>query len=312
MPVTKVPLQSEFGFKSPNFSVDAEGNVFVKSLTYTTDQGTTIDADYLVTSDDKNLVFSGFETTNPTITLNKGTTYTFGLSLLDTEGLPLNEGFYILSSVNVPYTPGVKHFDADGVQTSGGVFNRTDGIISFQVPFDAPAILYYSIGSTDLKGQFNIAEPEVLPVGAFANLIVSSSLTVTANDAIVTLSPSEDGVVNIAPNGGGSLSNMSVAATILNASKTVSLAPDTELTINPLVLGEINNTNIGQSIPAAGAFTVLTASGGSINNVTIGQTTPAAAAFTEATVETVENDQDVTNKSYVDSTASALAIALGT
>ena len=34
MAVNYIPLEAEHGFKSPGFSVDAEGNVTLKSLTY--------------------------------------------------------------------------------------------------------------------------------------------------------------------------------------------------------------------------------------------------------------------------------------
>lgn len=314
MPINRTPLEADFGFKSPGFSVDEQGNVFVRSLTYTTDQGTEIDADFLVTADANNLVFSGQNGTNPTITLNKGTTYTFGLDLRDDEtGEFLENGFYVLSAANVPYTTGVKHFNVDGTESVGDPFNRTTGILSLFIPFDAPAVLYYSLGSGTLQGQFTIAEPQSTPVGSFQNLIVTSTLTATDDNVVINLSPGgPNGTVTINPNNGGSLSNMIVNATNLNASTSVSLTPTTSLQINPGTTGEINNTNIGQTIPAAGAFTVLEASAGSINNVAIGLTTPTSAAFTGATVQTVATTNSVTNKKYVDSTASALAIALGT
>lgn len=64
-----------------------------------------------------------------------------------------------------------------------------------------------------------------------------------------------------------------------------------------IAAGSINNTVIGNSTPAAGTFTSITAnvsatlasaaiSGGTINNTVIGGTTPAAATFTNLTVNT--------------------------
>jgi hypothetical protein len=312
MPITKLPLESDFGFKSPGFTVDDEGNVFVKTLTYTTESGTEIDADYFITNDGGNLVFSGTAGINPTVTLNKGSVYTFGLNLVDEEGDPITNGFYILSASNVPYSTGVKHLDATGVETVGDPFNRTDGIIEFRVPFDAPTELYYAFGSQTLKGTFVITEPESTPVGSFQNLIVTQSLTSTADDVVITLAPGAEGTVTINPNGGGSVNNVDINAVDLTATTNVNLTPTTSLVINPATTGEIDNTNIGQTIPAAGAFTVLEATGGAINNVSVGLTTPAQASFTQADVETISEPTNVTNKKYVDSIASALAIALGT
>ena len=61
-----------------------------------------------------------------------------------------------------------------------------------------------------------------------------------------------------------------------------------------------------------GSFLSLSSTAGTLNNTVIGNVTPTTASFTSATASaTPVTGTEVTNKNYVDMTASALAIALG-
>ena len=97
-----------------------------------------------------------------------------------------------------------------------------------------------------------------------------------------------------------------------NADVVISPQGTGVLTVQPINLGTIDNIDIGQTTPQKGSFSLLETTQGTLNNTTIGATVPATAAFTSATVTTAPTDaNDVSNKNYVDSTSTVLAIALG-
>jgi hypothetical protein len=115
---------------------------------------------------------------------------------------------------------------------------------------------------------------------------------------------------------------MYVNALTLSATDTVNLSPvDKNVTISPSgtgqlvvntgVAGTINNMSIGQTTARDGSFLALNATNG-LNSTVIGNVTPESATFTTAIGQNRPvTQQELTNKAYVDSTATALAIALG-
>jgi hypothetical protein len=69
---------------------------------------------------------------------------------------------------------------------------------------------------------------------------------------------------------------------------------------------------MGLTKPGAVTTNHLTATAGTINNTTIGAVTPANATFATAQVQANPTSATtVTNKKYVDSRASAMAVAFG-
>jgi hypothetical protein len=86
------------------------------------------------------------------------------------------------------------------------------------------------------------------------------------------------------------------------------------------VVGNVNikdSTNFDVISITNGIVNVVSKTIGSLNNINIGLTTPAEAAFTEIEVDDIKINNaptelfHATRKDYVDTTAAALAIALG-
>jgi hypothetical protein len=144
--------------------------------------------------------------------------------------------------------------------------------------------------------------------GNLPNLLVTNSLTVN---------PSTTGSINNVVIGAtnpkaGTFNSLTATGTIsfspANANVTISPSGTGSVTINPATIGSINNTNIGSSSPATGAFTSLSANGivnfnsananitisptgsgvlsigsgvtGNIDNVSVGATTASTGRFT--------------------------------
>jgi len=82
--------------------------------------------------------------------------------------------------------------------------------------------------------------------------------------------------------------------------------------VHPNTSGKLDNVVIGSTTAQNGAFLDLKSTSGTLNNTVIGDVTPTAGNFTVATMTaTPVGPKQITNKKYVDTTASALAIALG-
>ena len=144
--------------------------------------------------------------------------------------------------------------------------------------------------------------------GNLPNLLVTNSLTVN---------PATTGSINNVIIGStnpkaGTFTALTATGTIsfspANANVTISPSGTGSVTINPATTGSINNTNIGSSTPATGAFTTLSANGivnfnpnnanititptgsgvltvssgatGNIDNISIGATTASTGRFT--------------------------------
>jgi len=344
MAVTYNPFESEQGFKSPGFTVDNEGNVTLKSLTYL-DPEETIVTDRLYfnqsgTGESANFtqdgVFSEGSSVlreNPPLSLVRGTTYSFNLNnfafltwnifQVDLTG---NSAIQINGIPVVTYNDGVTYKTSDtseevlsGEQAQG----KTTGVFFFEVPALAPDTLYYATGDGTVYGTITTADPTITGIGSFSSLNVIGDVTFTGQDADLVLAPQGAyGTVTINPAGQGTLSNMYVNALTLNATDTVNLSPiddnvtispsgTGQLTLNSGVQGTINNMSIGQTTARDGSFLALNAENG-LNNTVIGNVTPKDATFNQATGRNAPvTSQHLTNKKYVDNTATALAVALG-
>lgn len=344
MAVTYNPFESEYGFKSPGFTVDTEGNVTLKSITYLVEEEDIVaDRFYMnqlgtgaqaVFTQDGVLNEEGtILKENPPINLVRGTSYSFNLNNFTfltwnifqedptgTSQLTINDIPVIFYNAGVSY----KETDASETVLEGlAAQGKTQGVFFFEVPALAPSTLYYATGDGSVYGTITTADPTITGIGSFSSLNVIGDVTFTGQDAEITLAPQGAyGTVTINPVGEGTLSNMYVNALTLNASQSVNLSPvDENVTISPsgtgvLTLntgqeGTINNMSIGQTVPKDGSFLSLNAENG-LNNTVIGNVTPRDATFQQATGKNAPvTSQHLTNKQYVDNTATALAIALG-
>tara|TARA_Y100001958_G_C21239309_1_gene566570 strand:- start:1554 stop:2582 length:1029 start_codon:yes stop_codon:yes gene_type:complete len=342
MAVVKSPFEAQHGFKSPGFTVDAEGNVTLKSVTYTvTEEAVDVSGDYLVRDAGGSFTFDGqFQedgqtlAQNPAVELIRGSAYVFNLKLRSTNqaGQTLgNLTFNIVTSDGSSYTnynSGVTHLATDGTTKKEGseAQGLFEGKVTFTVPTNAPNILYYADGDFNPIGTLNIIDPTITGVGSFSSILTTGNITAQGENAVITLSPTgSSGTVVINPSNGGTISNMDITAQRLTALDNVTLsginadiriAPTGSagtLLVNPAAGGTIDNMNIGVSTPGSVSTNNLTATAGTINNTVIGDTTPTTAEFTSAKVQATPTVKtNVANKRYVDSRATALAIALGT
>ena len=185
--------------------------------------------------------------------------------------------------------------------------------------------MYYADGDNNPIGTLTIIDPTITGVGSFSSILTTGNITAQGENAVITLSPTgSSGTVVINPSNGGTISNMDITAQRLTALDNVTLsgtnadiriAPTGSagtLMVNPAAGGTIDNMNIGVTTPGIVKTNSLTATAGTINNTVIGDTTPTTAEFTSAKVQATPTlKTNVANKRYVDSRATALAIALG-
>ena len=289
---TGTALESDFGFKSPSFSVDALGNIIANSISTTEPIGSGAGSagitNFKITELDGSFRFTGYEGSNPTIELERGKTYSFEIELTD-----LN--FYVFLSNEA--TQYVNIIDSDG--NSGlAAQGRTTGIIQLTIASDTADTLVYANNDVSVKGTFSI----INPTGVFGGLSVTNTTSATGLGT---------GALKIA--GGASVSkDLYIGGNLfMEGTGDVSFASSTNLTLgsNNRVIFTIDSTTIGE-ITEDGFKTPLVNT--TVDNTVIGNTTPAAATFTTASVtSTPTTVNNVTNKAYVDQQDIALSIALG-
>ncbi len=319
MPVSYDAFESKYGFRSPNFTVDAEGNIVASSITLSTGGGEGV-VDFTVTEGlDNTYRFNELAGPNPALTLSRTRRY---LIHLDVPVLK----FYIYESDLVTlYSDGLIHSTEGQEEAAQG---QTGGVLSFTVPINAPNLLYYGNQIGTIYGAINIVDPE----GKFGILDVTTDIDSTSTTT---------GALTVA-GGVGIEKNLNVGGTVtttglvFNGVGIPALSSTTNLDLNATnkIIFKVDNIPIGIVDEEAFKITVSDSSitnstigSSTLNSSTIGLTTPAAAAFTTltgttATLNTVamtaatvtntpSSNTSVVNKGYVDTTATALAIAFG-
>ncbi len=343
MAVVKSPFEAQHGFKSPGFTVDEAGNVTLRSVTYTiTEETTDVSGDYVVRDAGGNFTFDGqFQDgsttdleSNPGVTLTRGSAYIFNLILRTTNqaGQTLGNMSFNIFSIDdsgnyTLYNTGVSHLSTD--QTTKKELSEAQGQFSgkvtFTVPTNAPAQLYYGDGDQTPIGIFTIDDPTITGIGSFSSILTTGNITAQGENAVITLAPTgSSGTVTINPSNGGTISNMDVNAQRLTTLDNVTLNGENAdiriiptgsagtVLVNPSAGGSIDNMNLGATTPGTVSTTNLTATAGTINNTKIGNTDPSSATFTTANVQAQPvAPTGAANKKYVDNRATALAIALG-
>lgn len=289
------PFEVEHGFQSPGFQVDALGNIVARTIITTiNDDAENIIVDFTISDNGSNFFLASYVDVNPTITMYRGNTYKFRLNLTSFDLYIKKEDQETNQNSGLVHSSSVYGEDAQGLST---------GILSFTVPLDSEDILYYSNELGTAQGTINVFDP----IGLFNNITITGD-TVSTSPLTGTLVV--DGGIGLTGNAfidGNITATGIVADSILSTSTlTFGAASTVEITINDVVLGTINSN--GLSIPINNSS--ITSS--TINGTTIGSTTPSTGVFTAASVQAAPiTILDVTNKTYVDSTATALSIALG-
>lgn len=286
--VQGTPLESKYGFKSPQFSVDENGNIIASSITLATTDPTT--ADFTVSESSSDFVFAGLGV-NPTLQLSKSQKYTFDLVLPTL-------GFTIYGTDQIAlYSTGLVHSNGT---TGANAQGQLSGTLSFSIPPDAPAQLWYGSSVTgNVFGSIEIIDP----VGVFSTVLVSSETD--SNDAFTgALVVSGGAAIQKTLTVGSIINTPEISVLDIRSSGDLTLQSDGTIIVrgnDSSVVGVISNT--GSTIPINNT---------SVNSTIIGNVSPAAATFTTATITgVVTQPNSVSTKQYVDNVSTALAIAFG-
>lgn len=294
--VSSTEFRSDYGFSSPNFRVDSTGNITATSLSLSAEDDDTSTADFVFTDDDNGIIFiSPFLEINPTLSFAKSRTYRLQLDL------DITELFFLKDDQEELITDNITHSSGDvGVAAQG----KQSGVISFSIPVNyAEDIIYYTNRERTFYGEINIVDPE----GIFSSLEITDPTNSTS---------SITGALTVV-GGVGIDKNLHVGESIFTKNinldgvgiPVVSSETNLELAANYRIVVKIEDSLLGV-IGAEGS--TIPINNTTINGTVIGQTTPSTATFTSANVtETPTEINNVTNKTYVDQTVTALAIALG-
>lgn len=286
MTVTNTPFESRYGFKGPGFSVDDNGNIIANSITLDlVDDNVNTPADFIIGEAGGGFSFKNLDSTNPEITVARGSSYVFELTLETLD-------FSLFSDDETLLSNGLSHSDGS---TGVNAQSKKTGRLVFTVLNSVPETLFY--GSSSLAGQFNKINV-IDPKGSFDTLIVNSDIQSNSK---------ESGAFVVA--GGASIQgNLRVGSelhtTMITSVTNLTIDVDEQITIlgnDSSVVGIIGDS--GSTIPVTNT---------TIENTRVGELHPSTAFFTSASVTSrPQEENDVTNKAYVDTTVSALAIALG-
>lgn len=285
------PFKSEFGFSSPNFSVDALGNVIARSIIQS--EGTANDApvDFEVTESSGGAAFYIAPSTlnNPPIEVFRSSAYVFSLDL------SVQVFNLYLEDQSTLYTAGIKHSDGSiGVDA----LSKQEGKISWLIPVNAPDVLYYGNQSTGDFGLITVGDA----IGQFSTVNITENISSTSD---TTGSLTVVGGVGITENlnVGETITANELSSSLITSASTLELSSTGNLSIR------INNTVTGTIGVAGSTVPVVNTT---INDTVIGDVTPSSATFVTASItELPTTNNNITNKLYVDSTATALAIAFG-
>jgi hypothetical protein len=190
--------------------------------------------------------------------------------------------------------------------------------------FESPGFKVDTYGNVNIAGAFKINGVSISSSsGTLSSMYVYSSLTrvgtlsqLTVNGPTVlsggTLTVSSTGIISITSGTTGSLNNVIIgnntaaAGTFTNL--TANISTITSLTAPTLSTTSLTATNLTNT----GTLNINPTTLGAINHVNIGYNTPGTGKFTKLTLTTdPSNTTDATTKKYVDTRATAMAIALG-
>ena len=287
MPTTvNTPLRSDFGFKSPSFNVDLNGNITATTITLTTDGEAGLAADHSFVESAGNFRFSGQNNNQPGFTVFRNQTTTIDLSFTTLT-------FKIFSAVTPTtsvYSNGLRHSDASVGESAQ---NKSTGRLTWTIPLSAPDTLYYGNVDGTIYGVITVLDQ----ARNFSTVGVTDT---TQSTSISTGALKVSGGLGVVGNtnvgGTMSVANMITATGGVTGDLNGSVYSDNSTllvdSVNGRIVGPINNSTI--------------------DNTSIGATTPSTAAFTTATLTgAVTGVTAVPNKKYVDETSTAFAIAFG-
>jgi hypothetical protein len=222
-----------------------------------------------------------FNTTQSTISVTEATTLTY---VLDKSTILLSgtAGYTLTLSTPVPFPGTIQSiYNSTGgnvtIQTSAGniIGNGFTAATTQIIPNNTTYTL--TSNGTDYIITNNQGGPISVTAGTFSGaLTANSTVSLSPANANVTASPTGSGTVTIAPATAGTINNVAIGGTTrgagnfttLDANAAVGLSPSNAtvtisptgtgtVAMSPATTGNINNTNIGGTTRAAGAFTTL-------------------------------------------------------
>lgn len=294
--ITGTEFRSDFGFSSPNFSVDSSGNLTASSITTQSDSNTT-DVDIKIFDDENGVVFiEDREGIYPSFSVAKTKTTVIEIDL------DIVELFFLKENKQDFLDQGIRHNSGDSGSDAQG---KSSGLYFLNLPADySENTIFYTDRSQTFFGEISVIDP----VGIFSTVeITGDADSETPLQGALTVS-----------GGLGVGKSISVGETVETPSVITSdISSEDNLNINITnrisILG--SDSSIVGIIDDAGTDLPIKDTSidtSTINNSSIGLTTPSSAKFSEAEVlADPERNNDITNKSYVDTQDIAFSIAFG-
>ncbi len=280
------PFRSDYGFKSPSFTVDANGNITATTLTLSVNSeeaGVAADFDFIESAG--NFRFDGQTENQPTITVFRNQTFTIDLAFTT-----LTFNIFSDTGNTTLYNNGLRHSDST---VGASAQNKGSGRLTWTVPLTAPNTLYYGNAGGTTFGVINVLDQ----ARSFSTLNVTDT---TQSTSATTGALKVTGGVGIALN------------TNINGSLTVGNTLSANGGVTGDLTGSVYSDNSTLLVDSISGKIVGPINNSTIDNSPIGTTTPSTAAFTTATLSgSVSGITAVTNKKYVDETSTAFAIAFG-
>ena len=306
MTVNRKPFSSQYGFSSPGFEVDAQGNIVATSIVAAGASGGASggSSDFSVTDSVGYFEINNSGQQNSALAVTRNTRFTFKLDLSE-----YTFSIFTDAAGTTLYSTGLSHTSAAGAISEGAAAQgKTSGNLLFTVPSNAPNTLYYGDATAGIIGTINIADAsglfgELSVTGTSQSTSITSGALVVAGGAGIQKNLSVGGYITT-----DGLDINGVGVSKLSSTTNLELDATNKIVIknDGIVVGEIKST--GLTIPINNSS--ITSS--TINSTTIGAVTPSTAAFTTATIaQSPTTNTSATNKYYVDKTATALSIAFG-
>ena len=252
------PFRSDYGFKSPSFTVDANGNITATTLTLSVNSeeaGVAADFDFIESAG--NFRFDGQTENQPTITVFRNQTFTIDLAFTT-----LTFNIFSDTGNTTLYNNGLRHSDST---VGASAQNKGSGRLTWTVPLTAPNTLYYGNASGTTFGVINVLDQ----ARSFSTLNVTDT---TQSTSATTGALKVTGGVGIALN------------TNINGSLTVGNTLSANGGVTGDLTGSVYSDNSTLLVDSISGKIVGPINNSTIDNSPIGTTTPSTAAFTTATL----------------------------
>lgn len=294
--ISGTSFRSDYGFSSPNFTVDEDGNLTATSITTVTDADSSTFNFTIIDDDNGEFFVEPLEGVLPSFEIKKTQSVLIGVEL-DIKSL-----FFLREDKQTFFISGLQHSTGlTGAEAQG----QSSGSYRVNIPANYDEnIIYYTDRERNFFGEISVVDP----AGIFSQLDITSTVD--------SVSP-ETGALRIVGGAGISKSlyvGSTLSTPILNTNNIISDSDISLAAAGTISILANDSSLIGTIDDEGSTLPVLdtTISNSSINSTGIGLETPAEAEFTNAKVNSVPDvNNDITNKAYVDTRDIAFSIAFG-